>query len=261
VFHKERDLGSGTFGTVDLVTARCAYNAIVQGERYAVKYLEERAQNERDIMSNARHPGIVKLFAALAMRGNGRNYALVMEYCPGGDVATKIMVEGAPGLPSVFVRRYAAQALDALRYLHGEHIMHRDLKPNNLLLTAHGDCKLGDFGFGKNVGGNHLGHTAVGTLTYAAPEVHSGSYDYSADIFSFGITVLVGLFGLEADLSLVSNISNEDAPGSFALISKAANDRPELRGTASELQQHVFFASVNWAGLFPAEDQIDEHEV
>merc|ERR1712113_1065448 len=143
---------------------------------------EERTQNERDILYKVSHPGIVKLFAALTIRGSDRQYALVMGYCHGGDVATKIQIEGDPGLPYEIARRYSAQALDAVSYLHAQHIMHRDLKPSNLLLTAQDNCKIADFGVGKTLGGKNVGHTAVGTPLFSAPEIGTGRYEYSADI-------------------------------------------------------------------------------
>jgi serine/threonine protein kinase len=87
---------------------------------------------------------------------------------------------------------YAAEVLCALEMLHQEHIIYRDLKPDNIVVDKTGHIKLIDFGFSKclSQGKNYRTYTNCGTLGYTAPEillnVNSG-YSFQADIWSFGI--------------------------------------------------------------------------
>lgn len=125
-------LGRGAFGRVDLVKARCQYGDIVEGERYAIKHMDtrnDRTYQEREVLRSARHPGIVRFVTALK---TDTAWALIMEYCPGGDLEYKVERDGTPGLPLELVRRYAAETLDALSYLHSSNILHRDLNPSNI---------------------------------------------------------------------------------------------------------------------------------
>jgi serine/threonine protein kinase len=106
-------------------------------------------------------------------------------------------------------RSYVRQILEGLAYLHGQRVMHRDIKADNVLLSATGECKLADFGCSKRIGtaslaaasggagAGHMLSTLVGTPLFMAPEVllETGpSYSYPADIWSVGC-LLIELLG------------------------------------------------------------------
>ncbi len=117
---------------------------------------------------------------------------------PGGSSSVRLpgQVEGAP--PSRTGREYwrsvarvGVQVGDALAYAHSQGVLHRDVKPSNLLLDARGSVWVTDFGLAKAADGEDLTHTGdiVGTLRYMAPECFSGKGDARADVYSLGLTL------------------------------------------------------------------------
>jgi len=90
--------------------------------------------------------------------------------------------------------RMARQIASGLALLHDNHILHRDIKSMNILVTDQFDCKLTDFGMSKLVGDQEIFNTAnAGTPLWMAPEVRAGMYNFPADIYSLGL-VLFELF-------------------------------------------------------------------
>ncbi len=89
------------------------------------------------------------------------------------------------------VARVGVQVGDALAYAHGQGVLHRDVKPSNLLLDAKGNVWVTDFGLAKAADGEDLTHTGdiVGTLRYMAPECFNGKGDVRSDVYSLGLTL------------------------------------------------------------------------
>uniref|UniRef100_A0A0A9X0A7 cyclin-dependent kinase n=1 Tax=Lygus hesperus TaxID=30085 RepID=A0A0A9X0A7_LYGHE len=101
----------------------------------------------------------------------------------------KFMDERKRPCPMSLVKSYMQQLMSALEYCHSEYILHRDLKPQNLLIDAHGHIKLADFGLARHFGIPVRGYThEVITLWYRAPEILLGTkvYTSSVDIWSLG---------------------------------------------------------------------------
>jgi len=115
----------------------------------------------------------------------------VMELVPGGDLGKKVALEGAQ--PVSRVVPWTAQALDVLAFLHEQQLIHRDVKPSNLLLERDGSLKLADLGLAGRL--NRLddppdGARGVGTPGYMAPEHAAGGDPMPAwDLYSLGVTV------------------------------------------------------------------------
>ena len=93
---------------------------------------------------------------------------------------------------------YARDILSGLEYLHNNNIVHRDIKPHNVLLSADGVCKLSDFGTAKYIPGKtqQQTHSLQGTPIYMAPELLAGRPTCASDIWSFGLTVLFLVTGI-----------------------------------------------------------------
>src|SRR6185369_15017283 len=100
---------------------------------------------------------------------------------------------GASRLPSYWQRVAAlgAQVADGLAYAHAKGILHRDVKPYNLLLDTRGTVWIADFGLAKVEGQRDLTHTGdiIGTLRYMPPEAFAGKADARADVYSAGLTL------------------------------------------------------------------------
>jgi len=143
-------IGRGAFGEVRLCRERSS--RVV----YAMKKLKkaemvrrgqvDHVRAERNLLAGVNHPSIVKLFYSFQ---DEEFLYLVMEYLPGGDMMTLLMRRDT--LTEHEARFYVAQTMLALEVVHQHNFIHRDVKPDNLLLDARGHMKLGDFGLCKPV--------------------------------------------------------------------------------------------------------------
>jgi serine/threonine-protein kinase len=160
--------------------------------------LAARFEREAHELAAAGHPGVVAVYDVDA-GGPGRGEPwFVMELCPGGSLAGVLGGEH-PIRPDDLVPILLSVA-DGLASLHARGIVHRDVKPSNILLTP-SRAKLADFGLARSAGGAEVSDltaagTAVGTLAYLAPEVLGGAQATSAsDVYALGVAAFVGLTG------------------------------------------------------------------
>eukprot|EP00158_Paraphelidium_tribonemae_P005016 Partr_v1_DN27111_c0_g1_i3_m15932 putative serine threonine kinase len=114
---------------------------------------------------------------------------IIMDYAGGGSV--RAIMKLVKTIEERYIVPITRGVLNALVYLHSNHIIHRDIKAANILLTEDGAVKLCDFGVAGQVSVNHLKRNSfVGTPYWMAPEViRRSTYDFKADIWSLGITV------------------------------------------------------------------------
>ncbi len=197
-YHLRRLLGAGAIGRVyeafdSLLGAPVALKLLDVGgggggdpERQA--YL--RFAREAEAAGRLRHPNIVAL--ADAQPGAG---LFVFELLTGGTLAERLAASGP--LPVATARRMALDLLAALGAAHERGIVHRDVKPPNVLFDAAGNAKLGDFGsahladFGQTQTGGFFG-----TVAYMSPEQITGApIGYSADLYALGATLVEALTG------------------------------------------------------------------
>lgn len=191
-----RRLGGGGQGEVWLAEDRLV------GQRVAVKLIHcsadgaarARLTQEARVGRQLSHPNLVRVFDLL---DEGDTLVVVMEWAPGGSLKQRL--RDGP-LPVAEVVDIASQVLGALACLHGHGIVHRDVKPSNLLVDATGRVKLADLGLVRDVGaGGDLTRTgaSVGTPNYMSPEQLRGeAVGAATDLFALGVTLYELLTGV-----------------------------------------------------------------
>ena len=149
----------------------------------------EHVNAERFILARIRHPFIVDLYATFQ---DHLNIYMLLSYVPGGELFSHI--RRAQRFSADVTRFYLAIIVLALRYLHSNNIIYRDLKPENLLLDTRGYLKLADFGFAKVV--DDRTWTLCGTPEYLAPEIiQSDGHGKAVDWWACGILCYEMLVG------------------------------------------------------------------
>ncbi|XP_051951545.1 MAP/microtubule affinity-regulating kinase 3-like isoform X3 [Xyrauchen texanus] len=182
-----KTIGKGNFAKVKLA------RQILTGREVAIKIIDKTQLNptslqklfrEVRIMKILNHPNIVKLFEVIETE---KTLYLVMEYASGGEVFDYLVAHGR--MKEKEARAKFRQIVSAVQYCHQKHIVHRDLKAENLLLDADMNIKIADFGFSNEFTiGNKL-DTFCGSPPYAAPELFQGKkYDGpEVDVWSLGV--------------------------------------------------------------------------
>ncbi|CAF1066745.1 unnamed protein product [Adineta ricciae] len=182
-----KTIGKGNFAKVKLA------KHIPTGREVAIKIIDKAQLNptslqklfrEVKIMKGLDHPNIVKLFEVIETE---KTLYLVMEYASGGEVFDYLVAHGR--MKEKEARSKFRQIVSAVQYLHQKHIVHRDLKAENLLLDSELNIKIADFGFSNEfTPGNKL-DTFCGSPPYAAPELFQGKkYDGpEVDVWSLGV--------------------------------------------------------------------------
>ena len=193
----DREIGRGGMGAVWLARDE------VLGRDVAIKRIGtapggtspdlERAEREARLAARLNHPHVVAVFDLVT---EGDEQWLVMEYVAGVTLAELVRRDGAltPDEASPLV----GQAADALAAAHSAGIVHRDVKPSNILVTSDGQVKLSDFGIARAEADASLTQTGLvtGSPAYLAPEVASGEQATAAsDVWSLGATLYHALDG------------------------------------------------------------------
>ena len=207
-FEIVRVVGKGYMGKVMIVReieTRLIYALKTIHKRAIVERQEQQhMQSERDILADLHeHPSpspfIVRFFGAFQDRAN---IYYLLEYHGGGDLAG-LLAENMR-LPESWVRFYAAEMVQALGELHLRGIVYRDLKPENVLISAQGHVVLTDFGLSKRVPGGVTTATFCGTPEYLAPEVlMKRPYRTPIDLWSLGVLLYEMLIGIVRILVLI----------------------------------------------------------
>jgi len=194
-FNLLRCVGKGAFGKVRIVEHR------ESKKLYALKYINKlqcikiRAVKniirERYILEEIEHPFIVNLRYAFQ---DDENMFMVIDLMMGGDL--RYHLDRLGGFNEEMVRFFASEISCALNYLHHKNILHRDLKPDNILLDTKGHAHITDFNIATKIDPNSLPRSQSGTLAYMAPEVFKGKgYSYSVDWWGLGVILFECLYG------------------------------------------------------------------
>jgi tetratricopeptide (TPR) repeat protein len=192
-----KELGRGGMGQVFLgqeeLTGRQAAVKVLAGELAQSIGFLHRFQREIEALSRLDHPGIVRFYES---GQENAKYFYAMEYVDGQSLDEILIAQGA--LPWPEVLDIALQICPALRHVHDNGIIHRDIKPPNILRTHEGVIKLTDFGIAKVFAGEHLTATGgvVGTAEFLSPEQASGKpVSKRSDLYSLGVVLYTLLTG------------------------------------------------------------------
>ncbi|XP_075073348.1 ribosomal protein S6 kinase beta-2 isoform X2 [Mixophyes fleayi] len=247
-FHILRVLGHGSYGKARLI---CHAKDT------------EHATAERSVLESVRHPFIVDL--VYAFQTHGKLY-LILECLSGGELFLHLEREG------IFMEDtacfYLAEITLALGHLHSLGIIYRDLKPENVMLSAHGHIKLTDFGMCKeSIHGDSVTHTFCGTVEYMAPEVLSRKgHNRAVDWWSLGILLYDMLTGsppftgnnrkkiIDKILKGKPSFPPYLTPDACDLLKKLLKKNPTQRlgsgeADVADIQKHQFFRQIHWEEL------------
>ncbi len=182
-YEKLEKLGQGSFGEVWLVLDT---ETVGVERRYVAKIPFQKAANakfrkEAAICTRlAPHPGVARLVDLVEDEGK---LILIQEYVEGHTLGDLLGEE----LPRPLVERVILQLIDVVSHAHRHRVMHRDIKPNNIIIQPDGTLKLLDFGAAKILGEKDISATMVGSRPFMAPEQIMGKSERRSDIWAIGV--------------------------------------------------------------------------
>lgn len=244
-------LGEGSFGRV--------YKAkqISDGSLVALKVISKRGRSNKElkgfrreceIQRNLHHPNIIQMLDSFETE----NEIVVITEFAHKELTAVLCKVGF--LPEDQVQKIVWDLVSALFYLHSNRVLHRDLKPQNILLDIKNHAKLCDFGFARNMStGTHVLTSIKGTPLYMAPElIDEQPYDYTADLWSLGCIIyemLMGTppFSTNSILHLIRLITHEQiqwptfhSESCISFLKGLLQKNPTKRITWDEILNHPF---------------------
>ncbi|XP_055635621.1 serine/threonine-protein kinase stk11 [Toxorhynchites rutilus septentrionalis] len=255
-------LGEGSYGKVKEVLdsetlSRRAVKILTKRKLRRIPNGEQNVRREIKLLRKLHHRNVIELLDVLYNEEKQKMY-LIMEYCVGG---LQEMLDSVPErkLPMHQAHDYFVQLLDGLEYLHGRGIIHKDIKPGNLLLTLDHMLKITDFGVAEALdvfAPNDDCTTGQGSPAFQPPEIANGHDVFSGfkvDIWSTGVTlynITTGLYPYEGDniYKLLENIGKCEwvAPEWLErrladLLTNILQADPANRFSLQQIRQHEWF--------------------
>src|SRR5688500_19002468 len=184
-------IGSGGFGTVYLAEDTWI------GKKVALKVPHRQNLDFGELLREPRllaalnHPNIVTILTAERQENV---FFIVMEFVPGDTLESIIARDGA--LEVTRALDYTCQMCNAVDHAHRHGVLHRDLRPSNVLVSGNGQLKVADFGTSRFLEIAAHGTTIIGSPPYMAPEQFHGKAVFASDIYSLGITMYQMLTGM-----------------------------------------------------------------
>ena len=273
-----KGLGKGAFGEVYLTSKQGSQ------EKFATKKIDKKyaanpkakkyIDNEIKILKEIDHPNIIKLYD---VKENNQNYYLVMEYCNGGGLSDCLdyhMKQFRKPFSEEVVQYLMKQIVSGLSYLHGKHILHRDIKLDNILVKFDSEedrqkknmlkakVKIIDFGFARYLDPKQLAFSTLGSPINMEPGIlrklnrmensRDYGYDEKADIWSLGTICYEMLIGkCTFDAGSMKELLGKVESGNYLLPTSLSKEAasflngmlqydPKKRLTAERLSCHKF---------------------
>uniref|UniRef100_A0A0A9YZI5 Aurora kinase n=1 Tax=Lygus hesperus TaxID=30085 RepID=A0A0A9YZI5_LYGHE len=187
-------IGSGRFGKVYVAQEKkseCFVAIKVISKASITDDMRDQVFLEITIHSIFKHPHIIPLYTFFH---NEQNIFTVMEYASSNSLHTVMRAQKFKRFSEDLAAKYICQVADALHHMHCRRYIHRDVKPENVLVDDRGNAKLADFGWATSAVRKHHGY--CGTTDYMAPEVIQGkAYNHSVDIWCLGVMTFELLVG------------------------------------------------------------------
>jgi hypothetical protein len=272
------EIGRGAMGavflakdpTIDRVVAIKLIQAAAGMSESDLEKYTTRFYQEARAAGKLLHPGIVTVFD-VAHTEDGTPY-IVMEYVR-GTTLRELMKTGPLGLAEI--RQISGEILDALGYAHGHGVVHRDVKPANVLVTLDGKVKIMDFGVAHIVGSELTRAEEVfGTLSYMAPEqLSKGTVDQRVDIFAFGVllyemttgrlpftgdTIFAVAEALVDEEPAPVHEVNPDVPVALSeVVARCVRKAPEERFPTAAAVKEALLAALEGSGVAEAPPEVE----
>ena len=271
-FQFVKRISNGAYARVFLATKESLNSPVaikvIPRSDLSSKNSTKRVLTEKDIMLHFNSPFTIKFFYSTIGK---HNLYMVMEYLPGGDLFSLLEKYGC--FPEDIAKYYTAQIVAALDYLRQQYVIHRDLKPDNILLDSNGHLKLVDFGlsfFGMVGRQTDIREAAMlGTPDYIAPEIIMlENHSYQADYWSLGAMLYEFITGVtpfhdNTPQQIFSNVlcgainvnelkEMKASDECIDLILKLLVLDPKKRlgeNSIDEIKNHPWFKDINWDKL------------
>ncbi|KPJ09738.1 Serine/threonine-protein kinase 11 [Papilio machaon] len=255
-------LGEGSYGKVKEMLdseslCRRAVKILKKRKLRRIPNGEQNVQKEIQLLRILRHKNVIELVDVMYNDEKQKMY-LVMEFCVG---VLQDMLESSPGkkFPQRQAHDYFTQLLDGLEYLHGQGVVHKDIKPGNLLLTLNQTLKITDFGVAEALdmfSPEDTCYTGQGSPAFQPPEIANGAETFSGtkvDIWSSGVTLYnmtTGRYPFEGDnvFRLLEAIGRAEpappprclGPALHSLLTHMLSRDPDLRPDVHQIRRHAW---------------------
>ncbi|XP_068899568.1 serine/threonine-protein kinase STK11 isoform X1 [Tenebrio molitor] len=256
-------LGEGSYGKVKEMLdsdtlCRCAVKILKQRKLRRIPNGVQNVEREIKLLKSLKHKNVINLVDVLYNEEKQKMY-LIMEFCVG---SLQGMLDSTPTkkFPLFQAHGYFTQLIDGLEYLHSKRVVHKDIKPGNLLLTLEGELKISDLGVAETIDFFAINDTCIqgqGSPAFQPPEIANGLDSFpgfKVDVWSSGVTLynlVTGEYPFEGDsiYKLFENIGRgeftipdyiED-PLRSLLLGMLRKD-PEDRFSLQYIRQHLWFS-------------------
>lgn len=254
----DKVIGKGSYGEVSLVKHKKDKKQYVMKKVDLSKASDKErkaAEQEAKLLSQLRHPNIVS-YRESFQDDQGFLY-IVMNFCEGGDLYTKLksQVKECQMLKETQVVEWFVQITMALQYMHERHVLHRDLKTQNIFLTKSNIIKVGDLGIARVLeSASDMASTLIGTPYYMSPELFTNKpYNHKSDVWALGCCVyemctLRHAFNAKDMSSLVYKIlkgkfpplPSNYSPDLCSIVHSMLEQDPQKRPSAQRLLRHNY---------------------
>lgn len=235
-------IGKGGFGATYLAYDKSLFNQPRAVKEIPRQYCDDKEDEFLTVLS---HPAIPKLYERF---NQGKFHYSVMEFIEGEGLETKIKHK-SKGLPEDEVLKLAEQLFGVLKYVHSQKVIHRDLKPDNILIRKNGRISLIDFGIAKNFhngfGTRHLARAA--SSYYSSPEQYrpgKGYTDFQSDIYSTGAILYFITTGIEPSDALSRDATKDITPLPRDLNSKISQNLESVIVKAMKMRKEQRFKNI-----------------